>query len=384
MKVLLMAFGGAGLFRYGVVFSKVVEKVGADEIVILASDHDVVGSADLIAALKLRARLIAINTRDPAGLFVAVYRCIRLLWGWRPDIVHDLAGPASRSTWWLWLVSKAFSKLVITLHDPKAHSGMRKVSISLRTKVCGKLANSVLVHGSHTASLAANFGINKKKLTIIPHVELSIFEKINEQFGSPCRWNELGQNYVLLFGAIRPNKGIELLPRIAHSAWKVNPDIRFVVAGELPPRNSISAKNWIERVYGVKENICKDIRVTWIDDFVPDAEVAPLFHNASLVLLPYTDATQSGVLMMAFGMGVPVLTTDVGDFPETIENNRTGRVVVCDAEKIGVAVAEMVMAPMLRTRLGRTARTHAMTMFSPVPVAKLVRSVYESVLCSQK
>ena len=44
-------------------------------------------------------------------------------------------------------------------------------------------------------------------------------------------------------------------------------------------------------------------------------------------MCPYTDATQSGVIMTAFALGRPVIATDVGGFSDVITHEKTGLLV---------------------------------------------------------
>ena len=46
-----------------------------------------------------------------------------------------------------------------------------------------------------------------------------------------------------------------------------------------------------------------------------------------MVVLPYRSATQSGVTHVAYALGVPVITTDVGGLAETVRPDETGLVV---------------------------------------------------------
>jgi glycosyltransferase involved in cell wall biosynthesis len=55
--------------------------------------------------------------------------------------------------------------------------------------------------------------------------------------------------------------------------------------------------------------------------------VGAYFAAADLVVLPYVDATQSGIVQMAFGFGVPVVTTTVGGLGEAVQDGRTGLLV---------------------------------------------------------
>lgn len=51
-----------------------------------------------------------------------------------------------------------------------------------------------------------------------------------------------------------------------------------------------------------------------------DEEVESIFSGENLVaVLPYLDATQSGVVLTAMDYGVPVIATDTGGLSEQIE-----------------------------------------------------------------
>ena len=53
--------------------------------------------------------------------------------------------------------------------------------------------------------------------------------------------------------------------------------------------------------------------------FIPDDEMVALIKNCAFMVCPYTDATQSGVIMSAFAFNKPVIATDVGGLPEMVK-----------------------------------------------------------------
>jgi glycosyltransferase involved in cell wall biosynthesis len=59
-----------------------------------------------------------------------------------------------------------------------------------------------------------------------------------------------------------------------------------------------------------------DQRITLIPRYIPESEVDPLLAEATLVALPYTQASQSGVGLLAIAAGVPVVVSDLGSLPE--------------------------------------------------------------------
>src|SRR6267142_1378601 len=58
--------------------------------------------------------------------------------------------------------------------------------------------------------------------------------------------------------------------------------------------------------------------------FIPDGEMELYLKAADVLVLPYKEIFQSGVLFLAYSFGLPVVATDVGSFREEIIEGRTG------------------------------------------------------------
>jgi glycosyltransferase involved in cell wall biosynthesis len=71
-------------------------------------------------------------------------------------------------------------------------------------------------------------------------------------------------------------------------------------------------------------------RVTVINRYVPDNEVAGYFAVSDYVMLYYEAANSAGIEAIADGFGVPVLCTRVGHFPETVEDGVNGYIAEVD------------------------------------------------------
>lgn len=79
--------------------------------------------------------------------------------------------------------------------------------------------------------------------------------------------------------------------------------------------------------------------------WVPENEISTIFADADLVVLPYQEASQSGVIPIAQHMGVPVLATPVGGLLEQVDFGRKGYVTENGsadalAEAIGAALID--------------------------------------------
>ena len=127
-----------------------------------------------------------------------------------------------------------------------------------------------------------------------------------------------GAEVALFFGFIRRYKGLDVLldawPRVRERR-----PVELIVAGEFyedaaPYRAQVAAAGGPPAV-------------RLFDHYLPDPEVERAFKAADVVVLPYRDATQSGVTFIAYALGLPVIITDVGGLAETVTPHGAGLVV---------------------------------------------------------
>jgi glycosyltransferase involved in cell wall biosynthesis len=153
----------------------------------------------------------------------------------------------------------------------------------------------------------------------------------------------------LFFGYVRHYKGLDTLLD-AWPAVRAKRPATLVVAGEFyedpgPYRARVTRAN-----AGASPGAAPPVRL--LDRYIADEEVEALFKAADVVVLPYRSATQSGVTHVAYALGVPVITTDVGGLAETVRPGETGLVVPPEDPQ---ALAEAVVryfAQGLAPRLG--------------------------------
>lgn len=127
-----------------------------------------------------------------------------------------------------------------------------------------------------------------------------------------------GKPQILFFGFVRPYKGVDILLRAMPQVIEALPDARLIVAGE-----------WWSSAEAVEGLLHRDVRdhVEIRDRYVSNEEMAALFRTADVVVLPYRSATQSAVVQLAFGFGVPVITTRVGGLPDVVDHEKNGFLV---------------------------------------------------------
>src|SRR3954447_20313194 len=111
-------------------------------------------------------------------------------------------------------------------------------------------------------------------------------------------------------------------------------------------------------------------------------EAADLFAAADAVVLPYRRASQSGVLLLAYGFGRPVVAYPVGGLAEAVEDGQTGWLcAAADAAALAVARGDVAAAgPEECARRGAAGRRLAETRFAWDAIAQRTRALYAAAL----
>jgi glycosyltransferase involved in cell wall biosynthesis len=106
-------------------------------------------------------------------------------------------------------------------------------------------------------------------------------------------------------------------------------------------------------------------QVVLIDGYISNAKLAELCQQASVVVCPYVDATQSGVVLTAYAFRKPVVATCVGGLPEYVEDGVTGYLVPPrDSAALSDAVVKVLRDPNRREEMGRQIELLARTTLS--------------------
>lgn len=167
----------------------------------------------------------------------------------------------------------------------------------------------------------------------------------------------------LLFGALRPNKGIEWMIEMMRRPELA--DHRLHIAG----RGDAAYQRRIEALAAEQPNVTTEI------GYVTTDRKDELFRDASTVVLPYeTFASQSGVLHDAYSHGRPVVVTDVGALGPSVRSDETGAVVAFgDAARFAAAIVDLAedRGDVAAAAGRRVAMEHA-----PDQVARRLRSAY--------
>jgi glycosyltransferase involved in cell wall biosynthesis len=231
--------------------------------------------------------------------------------------------------------------LVLTAHDVlprEPRAGQLRAQRRLYERV-----DAVVVHSAHGAArLRDELGIDPAKVHTIPHGAFSHLTAQPVEQPLPPELAAVGKPVVLCFGLIRPYKGIDVLLE----AWRGIDDAELWVVGlpkmDLAPLRAAAPSN-----------------VRFVPHFVTDEEIPAYFRRADLVVLPYREIDQSGVLFTALAFGSPLLLTAVGGFPEVAASGAAELVPPGDPAALHRALARLLADTDARARLGAAARAAA-------------------------
>lgn len=306
--------------------------------------------------------------RSPANIPFLV-RLSRLVREERPAIVHLL----SNTTIWLNLAVPFWrsAPLVTTVHDVVTHPGDRETGVlpGWATSLIVRQSDDIFVHGQALKQSAARrFAKRVDRIHVVPHPAIPRYSELAKAEGM-VRSEAAGGFNLLFFGRIFAYKGLGDLVGAEAILGDRIPGLRMVIAGRGDDPWTLGERMGKPSRYDVRHR------------FIDDAEVAQAFLDADLVVLPYTEASQSGVLNIAASFGKPVVVTDVGELRSTVEDARIGLVVPpSDPAALAQAILALAQEGQLREELGRNALAWARGPNSPEAVGARVAGFYHDIL----
>lgn len=263
----------------------------------------------------------------------------------QPDVIH-FTGPHLWNVPLLRQLKKYQIPVIHTIHDFDPHSGTRMGQLlKYWNQSIIQTADHILVHGHQYRQRLLAQGIPDAKLTYAPllHLFLShVAFAALENRDVPVTY----EPFALFFGRVEKYKGIDDL-LAAYTQFQASQEskmrLKLVLAGPgcLPTR-------WQRQL---------PVGVTHINRRIEDTEALDLFCRCSLLLLPYTDATQSALVAAAYYFQKTVLVTRSGALPEYVEAGETGFIVPpCEPAQIAQMVQIACDYPQQLRIMGRNGR----------------------------
>lgn len=229
-------------------------------------------------------------------------------------------------------------RVIYVVHDAEPHPGdyavlWQKVSQDLLIKSADRL---VALSGSVGERLRKRFPRTApEKLSIIPLATAYPSNRLQKTYdGGPVR--------LLFYGRLLPYKGLDLLAD-ALQALRATPGWRLTISGSGP----LEAE--VQRLFEAWPQV--DLELGWVSD----RRAQELLSDHHLLLCPYVEASQSGVVVQAMSWAMPSLVMPTGSLPEQIGFGRAGLISpAASADGLRKCLQSILQHPESLTELSRT------------------------------
>lgn len=254
---------------------------------------------------------------------------------------------------------------VMTLHYPLPQSQSRASASRVRRMV--ESMDAAVVHSRHALDrLEHDFDVDPDRLELIPHGAFDYLTRLPTEIPLPEELAAVREPVILAFGLVREYKGTDVL---IDAFGELSGAELWVVGMPRIPLGPL--REQAEKVPGT---------VRFVDRFVPDPEIPAYMRRADLVVLPYREVEQSGVLYTALAFGKPIVLTSVGGFSEVAEQGAARLVPPGDPEALAEALGELLDSPAERERLAEGARAVAAGPYSWDRIAERTLDLYRRLL----
>lgn len=318
MAKILINYTGrtAGGAAHAYMMTKSLIEAGADVYVIISRQADNYKAWKALPAKKI----LAIDTYTNKREFV--FRTLQLILYRRFLFVREFKGInftaiyVPMGTYWSYVISNLFPKVPVyyTIHDPKLHSGESLFNRFFHKITCYEISKAHKIITLSQCFVKEIMEIYKKAEEDVIVIPQSAFweYKLSHSKRDIVNYDSNKVNF-LFFGRIEDYKGLDLLLIAYEKLEREFPNnVSLTIAGKG------SLAKYAESIKRIKN---KNV----LNYMIPDEQIASLFGGKKIVtVLPYKDATQSGVINTAFMFNSLVIASNVGAIPYQLNHGDLG------------------------------------------------------------
>ena len=304
----------------------------------------------------------------------SLFRLTREILSQRPDIVHwhecKLPGLERRV---ISIMQRNGMGIVLSTHDV-LHPDKGRVRNALIEWY--RQFDRIIAHAEDSKMKISRLsGIKADRIDVVPVGDYSQMVRSGLDRADARKKLDVPLNarVLLFFGYIRKYKGLDLLLEAAARARDSVPGLHIIIAGE--PKDDFSIYARMIDHLAISEIVHCDIR------YIPLDEVSDYFAASDIVVLPYRNIYQSGLLYMAFAYKKSVIASRVGGVAEVVKHGEHGFLV--EPEDVGQLHDTIVQAfsnPEKLERMGTAAFRYAKKVFSWDGIASSLSRIYNDLL----
>jgi len=216
-------------------------------------------------------------------------------------------------------------RVVLTAHNVNKRRRDSRDSFlnRLTLRIQYRLADHIFVHTEKMkAELMHQLGVSSDRASVIP---FGINNSVpNTHLTAPQAKERLGvrenEKAILFFGRIKPYKGLEYLIAAFQKLARRSADYRLIIAGRLEE----GCEPYWESMQKEIQEYFEAGRVTLRIEFIPDSEIEVYFKASDVLILPYKEIFQSGVIFLGYSFGLPAIIADVGSLKDDVVEGKNG------------------------------------------------------------
>ena len=215
------------------------------------------------------------------------------------------------------IIFKIFNfKQIVTLHDVSTFHGKNNQLIA---RVILNLIHSIILHNQFSKVKLIDLHPHiENKISIIPHGNYSNYVKIYSKSKAIEKLNlDHNYKYILFFGQIKRVKGLDVLIKALDKVRTKNINCKLIIAGKIWKDDFSNYITLIQKL-GLSNHIISHIH------YISNQDVEKYFNASDMVVLPYREIFQSGVLLMALSYKKPVIVSDIMGMTDIVSNRKTG------------------------------------------------------------
>lgn len=303
-------------------------------------------------------------------------RMIRLVWrvsAGEFDVVHFQWLPIPALDLLIVRLIRRHVPVIFTMHNTSLFHGTTSLLRGLGLDACLRSFDQVIVHSRYSLERVMAEGVVcRQRIQVIPHGALTHYRDL---VSTEAEDQDHSSLELLFAGSIKPYKGLaDLIEALAALPARDNcAKWRLTVAGH----PGMDVTPLIERA----EALGVGHSVRWLLRHQSERELARLLHNCDVVVLPYREIDQSGVLMAAVGVGRPVVATEVGAFPEIVEHEVNGVLVPAgDRTALGKALRRILSSPEMLSGMRSRMEDLGTQAFSWAEIGTATKIMYQHVV----